>query len=667
MDALHLYHELEQLLRMNSRYCMDDGTLLKNRIVEDALSLNPLLIKLLLGNDKIKAVFFQDVEGVVVFDKLKFQRFVSDTQFLGGSYTMFKNKIGLTDENGRFISESREVVLSWPYKDCVLEGGQTKEEAKRNEVFWNETLAPDEVNRLTEPKVFSHFKRYDKDGEHEVEHLTNADNFIIKGNNLLALHSLKKKYAGKVKLIYIDPPYYFVAKKPEDTFNYNSNFKLSTWCTFMKNRLEVARDLLSDDGALFVQISDDGVAELHLLLKEVFNKNGENNFINKITIKTKSPSGFASVNPGVFETAEYILAFAKHKKQWTFKQQFIKTEYDDNYAFYITNFDDNYKKWNYERIDAIVAEQEGYKNKKEALKNIKNAVFTQLVADFALANRDRVFRLTAINDDAAEDAVKLRELSKVNKDEIFCLERSNNTPLYVTKGQEIAFYSKKVRNIDGEDVPSIQLSNIWIDTPYEGIAKEGGVKLKGGKKPEKLIRRIIDLASNPNDIVLDFFAGSGTTAAVAYKMKRRFITCDQLDGQIEKSIKRLTCVSEGEQSGIRKLVGWQGGGSFVYCELAKANDKFADEIEQAETSEQLKDIWGRMKATDYLNYKVDIKEVDANAESFDGLSLEDQKRFLIECLDKNLLYVALSDIDSNEYGVTEEDRRLTREFYRKDR
>lgn len=215
MDALHLYHELEQLLRMNSRYCMDDGTLLKNRIVEDALSLNPLLIKLLLGNDKIKAVFFQDVEGVVVFDKLKFQRFVSDTQFLGGSYTMFKNKIGLTNENGRFISESREVVLSWPYKDCVLEGGQTKEEAKRNEVFWNETLAPDEVNRLTEPKVFSHFKRYDKDGEHEVEHLTNADNFIIKGNNLLTLHSLKKKYAGKVRLIYIDPPYYFVAKKPE--------------------------------------------------------------------------------------------------------------------------------------------------------------------------------------------------------------------------------------------------------------------------------------------------------------------------------------------------------------------------------------------------------------------------------------------------------------------
>ena len=401
------------------------------------------------------------------------------------------------------------------------------------------------------------------------------------------------------------------------------------------------------------------------MLKEVFNKNGENNFINKITIKTKSPSGFASVNPGVFETAEYILAFAKHKKQWTFNQQFVRSGYDANYAFFVTNFSESYKNWRFERVDSIVAKREGYTDKKDALKHLKEPVFLQLVADFALANKERVFRLTAINDDAAEEAVKLREKSKANKDEIFCLNRSNNTPLYVTKGQEIAFYSKKVRSIDDEEVPSIQLSNIWIDTPYEGIAKEGGVKLKGGKKPERLIKRILDLASSPNDIVLDFFAGSGTTAAVAYKMNRQFIACDQLDEQINKSLKRLSNVSNGEQSGISKSVNWQGGGSFVYCELSKANAKFADEIEAATETSQLKEIWTRMKATDYLNYKVNIKEVDANAADFEALSLEDQKRFLIECLDKNLLYVPLSDIDSDEYGVSAEDKRLTREFYRK--
>ncbi len=134
-----------------------------------------------------------------------------------------------------------------------------------------------------------------------------------------------------------------------------------------------------------------------------------------------------------------------------------------------------------------------------------------------------------------------------------------------------------------------------------------------------------------------------------------------------ETLKRMQKVIEGEQDGVSKAVNWQGGGSFVYCELAKANAKFTDEIEAATTTPQLADIWSRMKATDYLNYKVDVKEVDANAADFYALSLEDQKRFLVECLDKNLLYVPLSDIDSDEYGVTDEDRRLTREFYHKQR
>ena len=316
---------------------MDDGTLIKNKIVSDALSLNPELLKYLLYNETLKKHFFCEVSEMLVFDKVKFQQFVMNKSFLPDSYTAYKNKIGLITDDGRFISESREVVLAWPYKDCMLEGGQTKEDAKRNEIFWSETLAPEEINRLTEPKAYSDFKRYDKDGEHSVEQLYPTDNLIIKGNNLLTLYSLRKRFAGKVKLIYIDPPYYFVANKKEDTLNYNSNFKLSTWCTFMKNRLEIARDLLSNDGAIFVQISDDGVGELHLILKDVFNKDGENNFINKITVKTKSPSGFASVNPGVFESAEYIIAFAKNKKHWTYNHQYVESQYDPNYKWYITN------------------------------------------------------------------------------------------------------------------------------------------------------------------------------------------------------------------------------------------------------------------------------------------------------------------------------------------
>ena len=665
MDNLHLYHELEARLKEDSKYRMDDGTLIKNKIVSDALNLNPELLKYLISNDNLKKNFFSELDEMLVFDKVKFQQFVMNKSFLPDSYTAYKNKIGLTTDDGRFISESREVVLAWPYKDCVLEGGQTKEDAKRDEIFWSETLAPDEINRLTEPKAFTGFKRYDRDGVHNVDHLRPTDNLIIKGNNLLTLYSLRKKYAGRIKLIYIDPPYYFVANKSEDTFNYNSNFKLSTWCTFMKNRLEIARELLSEDGAIFVQISDDGVGELHLILKDVFNRNGENNFINKITVKTKSPSGFASVNPGVFETAEYILGFAKNKSRWCFNQQYVKSEYDTNYDSYIVNPDDNFENWQFEKIDTAIAKELGYEDKREALENVSKFVFNQMVADFALKNRNRVFRLTAINDNAASEAVELREQSRQNPTRIYCLKREGNYDLYVTKAQEIAFYSKKIRNIDGEEVPTMQLTNIWSDISYEGIAKEGNVQLKGGKKPEKLLRRIVEMASNPGDIVLDFFAGSGTTASVVHKLGRQFITCDQLDSQIDMSLTRLGNVVKGDQSGISKAVNWQGGGSFVYCELAKANQQFINDIETAETHETLIDIWTQMQATGYLNYKTDISTVNESASDFAALSLDDQKRFLMDCLDKNMLYVPISDMEDEEYAIGDEDKRLTKEFYKK--
>ena len=629
MDALHLYHELEQLLRMNSRYCMDDGTLLKNRIVEDALSLNPLLVKLLLGNDKIKAVFFQDVEGVMVFDKVKFQRFVSDTQFLGGSYTMFKNKIGLTDENGRFISESREVVLSWPYKDCVLEGGQTKEEAKRNEIFWNETLAPDEVNRLTEPKVFSHFKRYDKNGEHEVEHLTNADNFIIKGNNLLALHSLKKKYAGKVKLILIDPPYFFFKTKSSDTFCYNSNFRLSTWLTFMKDRLKAAIDLLANDGVILCHISEDGFHWLKILMEEIFKAD---NFVETFVWKnTDNPDSLSKKSRA---SIEYVICFEKCKNT-SMRYKGKETENGDGPILHTGN---NVHELSFPKGSIRFNIPDGvYSGKPDRVELV-----TPVIVENGVNTEDVILKGEFAWSQSNLDYEYKRGtyfLVKSNRFSVRC-QKPEGTTMAPEKFIEDQYLSKAIGVGTNEDA-STHLKNMGINFT--------------NSKPESIVAFFLHAITTEGDLVLDFFLGSGTTCAVAHKTKRRYIGVDQMDYIQTETIKRMQKVIEGEQGGVSKAVGWQGGGSFVYCELAKANDRFADEIEQAETSEQLKDIWGRMKATDYLNYKVDIKEVDANAESFDGLSLEDQKRFLIECLDKNLLYVALSDINSSlkfEYMAT---------------
>lgn len=277
------------------------GELLKNKIIELALNLDKGLIKLLLSDKKMKEVFFVEVDKTLVFDKDKFMRFVSNKQFLPDSYTAFKNKIGLTLVDD-YLSEKKEVVLSWPYKDCVLEGGMTKEDQKRDEIFWNETLAPDEISRLFDSKVFTNVKRIDKNGEHSLCHSPKSgnlfrtneygdikDNLIIKGNNLLALHSLKKRFLGKVKLIYIDPPYN--PDSPANTFAYNNNFNESTWLTFMKNRLEVAKDLLTKDGVMIVAIDENEQAPLSVLMREIFKEHE----IHCITI-VHNPRGVQGTN-----------------------------------------------------------------------------------------------------------------------------------------------------------------------------------------------------------------------------------------------------------------------------------------------------------------------------------------------------------------------------------
>ena len=641
MDKLNLYHELEQLLRMNSRYCMDDGRLLKNQIVEDALSIQPLLVKELLGNEKMKKVFFTDVEGVIVFDKIKFQRFVSDTQFLGGSYTMFKNKIGLANENGRFVSESREVVLSWPYKDCMLEGGQTKEDAKRNEVFWNETLAPDEVNRLTEPKVFSNFKRYDKEGEHQVDHLSDNDNLIIKGNNLLALHSLKKKYAGQVKLIYIDPPYYFRKKLSTDTFKYNSNFHLSTWLTFMRDRLECAKHLLAPSGTIWIHMGDEGMHYLKLVADQVF---GINHFIGTLPRRTRN--GKSDVPFNFSQDFDWLLVYTNVEESQAVMGRAVERKY-------YTTEDYPGKPW---RLADLT--------KQTTAKERENSFFTMVDPKTGKEYPPSEKRTWCITKETFDSHYKRGYI--VFPDDYDFLK--------ITKP-----YSRKFKY---EDEANGKLSSIISDCQIQQFLKSllydckneiGNNEINDlfGRdefdyaKPENLIKIIMEAVTNEGDLVMDFFSGSGTTVAVAHKLGRKYIGCEQIDHQIELTVNRLNEVICGEQGGVSKSIGWQGGGSFVYCELSKANGKFADEIENAETTGQLMDIWNRMKATDYLNYKVDVKEVDANVADFEGLNLDDQKRFLIECLDKNLLYVPLSDIDSNEYGVTDEDKRLTREFYHK--
>lgn len=640
MDNLHLYHVLEEVLRMEDQFCAADEQLIKNNIVEAALSLQPKLIRLLLANEELAACFFTDVEGVKVFDKVKFQRFVMNKSFLADSYTSYKNKIGLTDEDGRFVSESREVVLSWPYKDCMLEGGQTKEDAKRDEIFWSEILAPDAINRLTEPKAFTGFKRYDKNGEHEVDHLYNTDNYIIKGNNLLALYSLKKRFEGKVKMIYIDPPYYFKKTTATDQFKYNSNFHLSTWLTFMKDRLSVARSLLCKGGTIWISIGEDGMHYLKMVADGIF---GKDNFVGTIPRRTRS--GKSDVPFNFSQDFDWLLVYTNVGEDIDVMGRAMERKYYETDDF-------PGRPW---RLADLTSQQPATKR--------PNSFFTMIDPKTGIeypASEKRTWAVT-------------KDTFNYYYEKGYIVFPGEYDFLNITKP-----YSRKFKDEDetgklSSIISDFQLQDFLKALLYDCKNEKGNTETDDlfGRdefdyaKPEELIKSIIVATTQEGDIIMDFFSGSGTTAAVAHKMKRQYIGVEQMDYINTLDIPRLQKVIYGEQGGISKNVGWQGGGSFVYCELAKANDIFVDMIQTATTTDELKTIWTQMKETGYLSYKINIATIDAKASDFEALSIEDQKRFLIECLDKNMLYVPFSDIDSEEYAISEEDKRLSKEFYQK--
>lgn len=641
MDNLHLYHILENVLRMEEQFCTTDGQLIKNSIVEAALSLQPKLIKLLLDNEELSANFFSDVEGVKVFDKVKFQRFVMNKSFLADSYTAYKNKIGLTDEDGRFLSESCEVVLSWPYKDCMLEGGQTKEDVKRDEIFWSETLAPDEITRLTEPKAFTGFKRYDKDGEHKVENLLLTDNIIIKGNNLLALYSLREKYKGRIKLIYIDPPYYFKKTTATDQFKYNSNFHLSTWLTFLKDRLSVAKSLLCTGGTIWISISEDGMHYLKLVADSIFDKDC---FVGTIPRRTRS--GKSDVPFNFSQDFDWLLVYTNVGEYVDVMGRNVERTYYES---------DDYPGQPWRLADLT---------KQTTAKERPNSFFTMIDPKTGKEYPASEKRTWNVSKDTFREYYDRGEI-------IF---PDDYDFLNITKP-----YARKFKK---DDDKKGKLSSIISDFQIQGFLKALLYDCKNEKgndeidnlfgrdefdyaKPEELVKTIIEATTQEGDIVMDFFSGSGTTIAVAHKMNRQYIGVEQMDYINTLDIPRLKDVINGEQGGISKSINWQGGGSFVYCELAKANGEFVEKIQAATTTEALKSIWTKMKETGYLNYKINIATIDANAADFEALSLDDQKRFLIECLDKNLLYIPFSDIDSEEYAISDEDKRLTKEFYKK--
>lgn len=498
----------------------------------------------------------------------------------------------MTDRAGNELNKNKDVVLSWAYKDCVLEGGQDKEDAKRDEIFYNETLAPDDITRLFDTKVLTGFEYWDKTAVEknvpsDIKNFNRdekgviKDNLLIKGNNLLVLHTLKSEFAGKVKLIYIDPPF----NTGNDSFRYNDSFSRSTWLTFMRNRLEIAKSLLTEDGNIFIHIDVNQGHYLKIICDEIFK---ENNFVEEIIWSYGSPSGGRAASTKPVNVHDYILHYSK------------------NYSVHKANR--VYIPYSHQYIDAW-------------------------------------FKYT---DESGRRYQKRQRGRDVNGNVIW--ERQY---LDESKGVPLSTVWNDIKQVYAD--PRAYKSN---QSGYTELIKE----FTGGQKPESLLQRIIEMASDVGDIVLDYHAGTGTTLSVAHKMGRQWIGVEQLDYITDMPEARLKRIVGGEQTGCSKSVGWKGGGSFVYCRLMERNEVYIPKIRAAKTTDELQEIYADMKENAVLHYDYDKSEHD-NLD-LDELTINEQKSILLNLLNKNHLYVLQTEINDPSYSVSDSDKILNKDFFK---
>lgn len=668
-----LKQTLEKELQIESLFVdSESGEINYIKVKDFADKIDEKLITLLADNKELKEKFFTKIKDVYVFNIREFKFFLDESK-VDNSYTQYANKIGLADNSGLLEARS-EVVLDFPFKDCILEGGQSTEEGtdtyfeysdktgkyeekngKRKEIFFNQVLAHDEIDRLYDRKALVDWKRFTKDGKKEGETVKEIkrdktgliqENLIIKGNNLLALHSLKSEFAGKIKLIYIDPPYN--TKGDNNTFVYNNTFNHSSWLTFMKNRLEVAKDLLSEDGLIAVAIDDEEQAYLSILLDNVFSRE---NYMGTLIVQSK-PSG--RTNDSYFSTShEYVHFYARIPNRP--KINFIELSEEQKSQYKEGDGDDSYKWRDFLRTGGFSTPEERpnsyypiyYNEQKKKISLEKESGLIEILP-IDSSGKKRVWRKTPVS-----------FIKHVSANEILI---SKNT-----KGEW------KVKIID-KIKTGIRPKSIWTDSKYDA-SSHGTKPLKkmfGGEKVfsyPKSIYAVQDIISifteeGGDDIVLDFFGGSGTTAHAVLNLneeddgKRKFIITEQMDYVENVTVARVKKVLEIEKY----------GDSFIYFELAKWNELAKEEIQNAKDLPSLVKLFDKLYEKYFLNYNVKVKafrEKVTKEENFKKLTLAQQKKMFLAMLDLNQMYVQESEVADKEYGISAEDQKLTKAFYSK--
>ena len=636
------HQKLIKLLKADRSHLDEEDELIIAAIHRRTRQLDHDLVRRLLSDDEIKAAFFEEVEGHWIFNVHAFTHYLSSKNFLANSYTRFRNKIGL-NIGDKFLRERGEVSLVWPYKDCVLEGGQTREEEKRTEIFFNELLAQDEINRLFDPKVLSNWKRYTVEGEEnpteiQIQRDENGvirENLIIKGNNLVGLHTLKDQFRGKVKLIYIDPPYN--PDSQANTFTYNNSFNHSSWLTFMKNRLEVAKELLTKDGVLIVAIDENEQAYLGVLLSELFAEHETH----CITI-VHNPRGVQGTNFSY--THEYAYFVIPQGKKVIGNRRIPPDEITWS----------NFRNW-------------GGESRRENAKNCFYPIIVENdeVMGFGDVAEDHEHPLTQTVSHGERDFVYPIDANMVERKWRYARQSVDEVKHLLRAKRTNAGYQIEI----GKDFGVHR--TVWQDSRYD--ANIYGTQLVKALVPNcsfafpKSLWNVYDclysvVANDKDAIVLDFFGGSGTTAHAVLELNkdggnRRFIICEQMHYVEAVTVER-----------VRKVIEQNNQDDFIYCELMQYNEAYMDKIQAAESSEELVALWEDIAENSFLTHYVNPETPEDAVEAFKAIGhtengLEKQKKCLAEQLDKNQLYVNHSEIDDEDFAVTSEDKALNHEFF----
>lgn len=384
------------------------------------------------------------------------------------------------------------------------------------------------------------------------------DNLLVHGDNLAALTKLRTRFAGRIRCVYLDPPF-----NTGRTFvEYTDSLEADAWIEMMRPRLEAIRPLLADDGAVFAEIDDNELGTLIALMDKVF---GRENRISTITVVRSAPTGHKAINPGPVHVSDFLLAYAKDKKKWKYRPQHkVREGYDDAYGTWLENPDAPPSTWRFRPLKAVVAEKLGYDSSRSASTALGAPEMARRTAEHALANARHVVRSAQPRYEAiGRAAQEIVDASRRDKTKVFVLEREGRPPFIVRGGNRILFLADKVRIVEGKPAIVEPLTNVWDDVPFQGIAREGGVVFSRNKKPEKLVSRVIAMSTDPGDWVLDPFLGSGTTAAVAHKMGRRWIGIEAGDHATRLAAPRLERVVRGEDpTGVTAAFGFEGGGGF---------------------------------------------------------------------------------------------------------